>query len=134
MIKKEKRKAVFNKFGGRCAYCGCEISERNFNEDHLKPLRRDQELETHEAIRLRGNDDFENLMPSCRSCNSWKKVYTIEQFRSEISKQIERLKRNSNQFCLALRYGLIQETGEPVKFYFERYLHGFILKETNQWD
>ena len=119
MTKKEQRKAVFNKYGGRCAYCGCEITENNFVEDHIKPLYRNSK--PHEYLNRKGDDCLENRNPSCRSCNTRKNVLTIEKFRAEISKQVERLKRDSNQFNLALRYGLIKETNEPVIFYFEKH-------------
>lgn len=120
MTKKEKRQKIFDKYGGRCAYCGCEITMQNFNADHLKPLLRGRGLDTAAAIKWRGTDDIENMMPSCRSCNNRKNALNIEQFRQEISLQIERLKRDSNQFNLALRYGLIEITDSPVEFYFER--------------
>ena len=32
-ISKSKREAVYQKYNGHCAYCGCEIPEKGFNVD-----------------------------------------------------------------------------------------------------
>jgi 5-methylcytosine-specific restriction endonuclease McrA len=66
-------------------------------------------------------DHIDNLFPTCRTCNNWKNVYNLEQFRKEISIQVERLEKNSANFRIAKRFWLIQETGKQVKFYFEKY-------------
>lgn len=50
---KAQRKRVFDMFGGRCAYCGCELSLDRFSIDHIVPL--------HNG----GEDCIENMMPSC---------------------------------------------------------------------
>lgn len=40
-MKKEDRELVFDKYGGRCSYCGCEL-KRNWHCDHLEPVNRTQ--------------------------------------------------------------------------------------------
>jgi phosphoribosylformylglycinamidine (FGAM) synthase-like enzyme len=40
-ITKSKKEIVYNKYNGRCAYCGIEINYNNFNIDHINPIRRD---------------------------------------------------------------------------------------------
>jgi hypothetical protein len=40
-MKKEDRQKVFDKYGGRCAYCGCELPA-NWHCDHLEPVNRTQ--------------------------------------------------------------------------------------------
>lgn len=67
-----------------------------------------------------GNDEMENLMPACRSCNRYKLVFSLEEFRNEIALQVKRARESSLNFRLAERFGLIQETGKKVSFYFER--------------
>jgi len=39
MNAKEKRNLIFNKYGGRCAYCGCEL-EKGWHVDEIEPVRR----------------------------------------------------------------------------------------------
>lgn len=38
-MKKSERELVFNKYGGRCAYCGCEL-QKGWHIDHHEPVRR----------------------------------------------------------------------------------------------
>jgi hypothetical protein len=90
--------------------------------DHIEPKFRgfsDKEIERYG--RDRGDDSLSNLNPSCTRCNRWKSTYSLEQFREEISKQCERLKRDSNQYRMALDYGLITETQNQVVFWFEKF-------------
>ena len=119
-MKKEERLIVFNKYNGKCAYCGCELS-KSFHVDHIKPAFHnwsDEDIKLH-LKQDRGLNVIENYNPSCPRCNRWKSTWSIEQFRTEISKQIERLKRDSPQFRMALDYGIITETNSQVKFYYE---------------
>ena len=34
-LTRAERETVYNKYGGHCAYCGCEIPFKGFNVDHL---------------------------------------------------------------------------------------------------
>lgn len=116
---KKHRQEVFDKYGGKCAYCGCEL-QKGWHIDHIEPIYRtweDKHIEWYGV--KRGEDGIENYNPSCARCNRWKGTWSIEQFRGQISLQIERLKRDSPQFRLALDYGIIKETKTEVKFYFE---------------
>lgn len=45
----------------------------------------------------------------------------LEQFREEISAQVERLRLRSAPFRMAERYHLVAQTLEPVRFYFETF-------------
>jgi len=101
------RSAIFEKLNGHCAYCGCEIEISAFQLDHITSKKRG------------GKDIYANLFPACRPCNHRKNILSVEEFRLEILQQIKRLKRDSNQFNLALRYGLIKVTDKPVTFHFE---------------
>ena len=110
---KPEREKIRNLFGGRCAYCGARLS-KSFHADHVDPLMR----------RYPGQEErakFAVLYPACRRCNLRKSMLTLEQFRDEISKQVERLRRNSNQFKLAEDFGLVAEISMAVVFYFERF-------------
>jgi len=37
-----KRQKVYDKFNGRCAYCGCEL-KAGFHIDHIEPIRRNSD-------------------------------------------------------------------------------------------
>jgi 5-methylcytosine-specific restriction endonuclease McrA len=100
------RDEIKQKYNGRCAYCGAVLGDR-FCIDHIVPFRDG------------GIDEIENLNPACYRCNNRKNVLTVEQFRSEISKQVERLNSRSSQYRLAKDYDLVEETFNPVRFYFE---------------
>lgn len=121
-LTKQQRQSIEEKYGGKCAYCGCELPER-WQVDHIKPIYRgytDEDIKKY-IKKPRGTDTIENYNPSCARCNRWKSTFSIEQFRKEISMQIDRMKRDSSQFRLSLDYGIIKETKTEVKFYFEIY-------------
>lgn len=126
-MKKSDRDIVFNKYGGRCAYCGCEL-QKGWHNDHITPLRRNETDESIERTNrhrktpvVRGEDVIENYNPACRQCNIWKSTYSIEQFRKEVAEQINRLNKFSSNYRNAKRFGLVEETGIQVEFYFETF-------------
>lgn len=104
----EIRKQVHQKFDGRCAYCGHEITQQQMQVDHIYPKA------------LNGSNGMENLNPACHMCNNYKLTFSVEELRRQIGRQVERGRRSSVNFRLAERYGLIELTGNPVVFYFER--------------
>ena len=104
---KKTRMSVWNKYDGHCAYCGIPLKIKDMQVDHLKPLHLD------------GSNDMENLMPSCRLCNIYKRVSTIENFRNHIESVPETLRKYDSSFNVAERFGMIRQDKEHVKFYFE---------------
>ncbi len=119
------REVVHAKYDGHCAYCGCEITVKQMQVDHIIPKR--QYSETHGCLIVNcqkfteyGLDDIRNLNPACRVCNNWKLTHSIEQFRHEISMQVERVRAKTAGFRMSEKYGLVQEIKQPVIFYFER--------------
>ena len=105
------RLKVYEKFEGRCAYCGEIILFSGMEVDHLRPRFLSE---------LRGfkvDDNFDNLMPACRPCNRHKGGMSLEMWRYELSKQINRIR--SAQFDRAVRFGQVQITPNPIVFYFE---------------
>jgi len=42
-LTKAQRAVLREKFGGRCAYCGCELPEKGWHADHLEPVMRESE-------------------------------------------------------------------------------------------
>ena len=117
MNKKEEREFIKNKYGGRCAYCGCILPEK-WHVDHLKPIIRD--LENKNKCEFPEFDTLENKMPSCPSCNILKNSMGIDSFRNVIKGFIKSLNRDSTQYKVAKRYGLITETNKGVRFHYEK--------------
>ena len=112
MIDRDKIKQMF---GGRCAYCGNKL-QKTFHIDHVKPIFRGV-IQTN--LSNRGGDTVDNMFPSCPRCNQWKSTMSIEQFRTEIQKKFEWLRKTSAGFRMAEDFGLIVDTGRSVEFYFE---------------
>ena len=116
------RQRILNKLGGRCGYCGCEIDVKSMQIDHIVPIYRNCTNEELERLNIvRGTNEYSNLMPSCKSCNKYKGVFTVEVFRNEMQKQVERLNKYSTNYFFAKKFGLVEETNAPVVFYFEKY-------------
>ena len=63
--------------------------------------------------------NIDNQMPACPSCNINKHSMSLECCRKLIQGFIVSLNRDSIQYKIAKRYNLIQETYNPVFFYFE---------------
>lgn len=132
---RSQRQAIYDKYGGRCAYCGCELGAR-WHADHLIPIRRswrNMRDDNGDYVRdewgkpLTENylvnpeaDCIENMVPACPSCNIHKNSLPLESFRAAIASQIEILRRDRPTFRLAERYGLIKCEPKEVVFYFER--------------
>lgn len=64
----QKKIKVAEKCNWRCAYCGCELDLETMCIDHFLPKAKG------------GSNHLENLMPSCRSCNSTKGTSDLETF------------------------------------------------------
>jgi hypothetical protein len=130
IVSQRTRKIVYRKCDGRCAYCGNDIELAQMQVDHLIPTY--WNWDDAECLRnnvVRGTDDPENLMPTCRRCNKWKSSYSLEVFREQIRLQHERLLRDEPGYKLAIDYGMVKpqytilEGGKRdfvVVFYFEK--------------
>jgi 5-methylcytosine-specific restriction endonuclease McrA len=117
MTEKQKRQLVYNKYGGKCAYCGCDLNGK-FHKDHFEPIRRN--------IGKSGSmnperEVIENYMPACASCNINKHSMSLEEFRRLIQGFMKHLNEVNTQYKVAKRYGLFTENIKPVEFYFEKY-------------
>ena len=113
---KRVRKIVLDKYGGKCAYCGCELKER-FTIDHIEPKLRGMWY----SKRVPGDDVLSNYNPSCHSCNSSKGSLTLEQFREMVADKIRQLNSDYSTYRTAKRFGLVEEINKKVEFYCERY-------------
>lgn len=118
--KQQIRKIVLSKFSNHCAYCGCDIDMSTMQVDHIEPrYRGNTDLQLANRGLSRGDWRIDNLNPACSVCNKWKNAFTIEGFRNEISMQLERVKRDSANYRMCLKYGLIKETPHPIIFFYQ---------------
>lgn len=121
MVPKEVRKIIYNKCNGRCAYCGCELTIKQMQVDHIEPHWHTltEQQATKSGIK-KGSNEIDNLNPSCARCNKWKSTYNLEQFRKIIQTSLDRLERDTPNFRLAKDYGLLVVKKKRVIFYFEK--------------
>ena len=103
---------IFNKYNGHCAYCGKEIEIKDMQVDHI--------ISKHNG----GTDDVENLNPSCRRCNHYKRTSGIETFRRMVSEIPKKLDRDSYIYKVGEDYGFYKPHIIPIKFYFEKTTRG----------
>ncbi|EAT1250830.1 HNH endonuclease [Salmonella enterica] len=132
-LTRKQRERLRMKFGGRCAYCSCELPEKGWHADHVQAVLRKSERCMKAAekgiFRLKSTGDVfrpeadcpENIFPSCAPCNLLKTTYSLEMFRKQVSLQVERGRRSSVNFRTAERFGLISVVNKPVVFWFEQY-------------
>ena len=106
------RQAVYNKFEGHCAYCGKKIQYKDMQVDHILPKRSG------------GTDNIDNLFPTCRRCNHYKRANSIEGFRDLIEKIPSKLMRDNYIFKVGVDYGFWDSKNRKVEFYFEKYNKG----------
>ena len=64
------RKLVYQKFDGKCAYCGNSLEYKDLKLDHFV------------SKKSGGSEELENLMPSCEICNHYKGHSIISKFKS----------------------------------------------------
>lgn len=106
-LSKTEREQILAKTNGHCAYCGCELTLKTMQADHIHSLY------------TGGSNELDNYLPACRSCNFYKDTMTIEAFREQISLIPKRLNENIFIYRIALKFGLVKEISKPIKFYFE---------------
>lgn len=123
-LNKKQRAVLREKFGGRCAYCG-ELLGDKWHADHIEHVERKLKhisgrgfVSTGELHRPE-RDTVENMNPACPPCNLDKHAMTLDEWRGMIERSNEVLLRDVSTFRRAVRFGLVQLTPAPVKFYFE---------------
>ena len=98
-----QRLEIFEKTGGRCAYCGIELTLDHMQVDHMVSLHN------------HGNDDMGNLVSSCRECNYYKGGCNPDGFRKKLKKAFRQEKKRPFVQMLEDRY-----EGWNGVFHFER--------------
>lgn len=98
---------VHQKCDGKCGYCGNDITIKDMQVDHIVP-------------KWMGVDNsLNNLMPSCKSCNHYKRGDTLEQFRKKMITLHERLQKDYIT-RVAVRYGIVYIKKFEGLFHFEK--------------
>jgi len=132
---KLQRQLIFDKYGGKCAYCGCDL-QKGWHVDEILPVIRGSvyilddngkriydhqkgEYKTKPTVKHPERFHIDNQNPSCASCNINKHSMPLEDFRKLIKGFLKHLNEISTQYKIAKRYGLVSETEIEVKFYFE---------------
>lgn len=77
-MNREKLRAVFEKTGGFCWYCGVQLQPLGVWEvEHQTPRSRG------------GSDSLDNLVAACRPCNARKGNRTVDEYRRSLFIQLE---------------------------------------------
>jgi len=125
-----KRERIYQKFDGKCAYCGCDLPDK-WHIDHIKPIFRgsgntvgfmfEGKWVQKARSEYAGTDTEDNMYPACPQCNIAKSNLTVEEFRRSILSTIEFLRHYDAKFRLAERYRVIEtyEIDLDLVFYFE---------------
>lgn len=126
-LTKSQRATLHAKYGGKCAYCGCDLPKR-WHVDHIEAVKREFEFvkkDGYHVPKCTGVlenphlDRFDNLNPACPPCNHYKSSMPLESFRRELSKQVGRARSSSKNFRFAEKYGQVIVREQPILFYFE---------------
>ena len=118
------RQKVYERYNGRCAYCGDKIAIARMQVDHFWPknlayLKPDIDM-----------DGYDNLMPACQPCNIHKHAMVPELYRRELARTVAMLMKTA-QFKRALKFKQITIISEPIVFYYEQFVKPE-LPETNE--
>lgn len=110
-MSKKLRQEVYDKFNGHCSYCGKEISLKEMQVDHMIPKRIGYIADDVDSI--------ENLTPSCRRCNHYKRARTVEGFRQLMITLHDRIAADYIT-KVAIDYGIATIKPFDGVFYFEK--------------
>ena len=135
-LTRDRRKAVWDMFGGRCAYCGIALVSTKWHVDHVEPVIYDliyakggyadgryspSRMVKNGKMLHPERDVIENLFPACPVCNINKgseHLKTGAEFRGIGANNLR--KYNAN-FRHAERFGRVVEVSEPIVFWFEKW-------------
>ena len=113
------RRLVYDKYGGRCAYCGKELRLDDMQVDHIVPIWRGHDREVLSKRTDIGDDSLDNFNPACR-----KGTNSVEGFRKVLKEQCQGIVKRSFQVRQSLDYGLLELRYKDVVFFFETYGQG----------
>jgi len=112
IARRRVRAIIWEKTKGRCWYCGCEMNPFvEFTVDHVIPICRG------------GTNDYDNLVPCCRSCNRSKGKATLERFRERMAVRqagIPAFTDEQLEYLYSIGVNVPSVRASEFKFYFER--------------
>jgi 5-methylcytosine-specific restriction endonuclease McrA len=110
-ISKKTRQYVYDKYNGKCAYCGVDLV-KGWHVDHINPQV------------YGGGNEIENLNPSCTHCNIYKSSRDLEFYRNALKKLLntkhEYLFKSKTKMQVAIKMGAVQLNEWDGLFYFEK--------------
>lgn len=117
---KTDRIKILAKYDGHCGYCGKVITMKDMQVDHMNP-KSIKALNTvlFEDVMEDRTNHIDNLMPSCRRCNHYKRAETVEGFRRLLKTLHERLV-SIYIVKVAIDFGIIKIRPFDGLFYFEK--------------
>jgi 5-methylcytosine-specific restriction endonuclease McrA len=121
--RKSVRERIHQKFNGHCAYCGRAIEYKQMQVDHYYPQCKARFYARRFKIDVYAE---ENLMPTCRRCNHYKRAATPNQFRLLMKTLHERLEA-IYILKVAVDFGMASVKPFDGLFYFEK-----LKKEVSQ--
>lgn len=110
------RRQVYDKYNGRCAYCGCRLDIKDMQVDHIDSVYVASYFRQEKV-----DDSIGNYIPACRACSYYKSADTIDGFRERIKYTLQHTCVNTFQAKLAIKYGIITVKPWNGKFYFENH-------------
>ncbi|MCB5324511.1 HNH endonuclease [Yersinia intermedia] len=113
-LSKKQRAELREIFGGKCAYCGCELTDK-FHADHIQPV-----IRTGGVMIYQDRDNIENMVPSCHPCNLHKHCNSLEDYRRIIDDGRREFLRSGKGKAL-VRMGLVDMKPDSVIFWFEKW-------------
>lgn len=113
---KAARERVYQKYGGRCAYCGRAIEYKSMQIDHYYPQCKARFYARRCKIDVHAET---NLMPTCRRCNHYKRARTPKQFKELMQTLHERLE-TIYILKVAVDFGMVTVQPFDGRFYFEK--------------
>ncbi|CQJ12467.1 HNH endonuclease [Yersinia mollaretii] len=113
-LSKKQRAELREMFGGKCAYCGCELTDK-FHADHIQPV-----IRTGGVMIYQDRDNIENMVPSCHPCNLHKHCNSLEDYRRIIDDGRREFLRSGKGKAL-VRMGLVDMKPDSVIFWFEKW-------------
>lgn len=120
-MKKHVRESVYKKLDGHCGYCGKSISFKEMQVDHMNPkCLRTLNMVLFDGQVVDRTDCIENLMPTCRRCNHYKRADTVESFRHSMSYLHDRIMKNYI-VKVGVDFGMVHIKPFDGKFYFETF-------------
>jgi 5-methylcytosine-specific restriction endonuclease McrA len=124
---KSVRERVHQKFSGHCAYCGRPIEYKQMQVDHYYPQCKEKFYLRRFGIDVHNE---ENLMPTCRRCNHYKRARTPKQFK-ELMKGLHERLEDIYILKVAVDFGMATVKPFDGWFYFEK-LEGANLKASKK--